>query len=81
MFRNIPQEEYSQYIAILTEQQALDLTDQEYTNYCYFNPIILDNNWIITMEEIVNCTNEQFMWVKDLPLIPYVPQPNNIELT
>lgn len=73
MFRGISAEEYSQYIAVLTEQQAIELTGQEYTDYSYFNPIVLNGEWAITMEEIVNCTNEQFMWVKDLPLIPYVP--------
>ena len=73
MFKGILPEEYNQYIAVLTEQQAMELTGQEYTDYSYFNPIILNGEWAISMEEIVNCTNEQFMWVKDLPLIPYVP--------
>jgi hypothetical protein len=73
MFRGISPEEYSQYIAVLTEAQAIELTGQEYTDYSYFNPIILNSEWAITIEEIVNCTNEQFMWVKDLPLIPYFP--------
>jgi len=73
MFRGISEEEYSQYIAVLTEAQAIELTGQEYAEFSYFNPIILNGEWAITMEEIVNCTNEQFMWVKDLPLIPYIP--------
>jgi len=44
---------------------------------CYFNPIQdLNDNWVISVEEMANCTNELFMWVKDLPLIIYEPKPS-----
>jgi hypothetical protein len=73
MFRGIAQEYYNQYIAVLTEAQAMELTNQELAPYWLFNPVILNDNWTISMEEVVGCTNGQFMWVKDLPLIPYFP--------
>jgi hypothetical protein len=73
MFRGISIEEYSQYIAVLTEAQAMELTGQELAPYWFFNPVILNGEWAISLEEIAGCTNGQFMWVKDLPLIPYIP--------
>lgn len=73
MFRGISAEYYSQYIAIITEAQAMELTEQELAPYWLFNPVVLNGEWTISMEEVVGCTNPQFMWVKDLPLIPYVP--------
>jgi hypothetical protein len=42
----------------------------------YFNPIQdADDNWVISVEEISQCENEECMWVKELPLIPYIPKP------
>ena len=32
-------------------------------------------NWIISIEEINQCENPEFMWVKDLPLIEFKPKP------
>ena len=43
----------------------------------YFNPIIdANSNWIISIEEMEYCVNPEFLWVKDLPLIPYEPAPS-----
>ena len=63
------------YVGLLTEVQKDELIGQLYTNDSYFNPI-QDNsdNWIISVEEMEFCTNEQFMWVKELELIEYVPK-------
>jgi len=38
----------------------------------------MDNadNWIISVEEMANNINPNYMWVKDLPLILYVPKEN-----
>jgi hypothetical protein len=42
----------------------------------YFNPIQdNDDRWVISIEEISQCLNPDFMWVQNLPLIPYVPKP------
>lgn len=70
-------EQYDLYVGLLTEKQKNDLLLQEYAPDCYFNPIQdLNDNWVISVEEIANCVNEEFMWVKDLPLIIYEPKPS-----
>ena len=63
-------------VLLLTEQQKDLLVGQLYTDDSYFNPIQdIDDNWIISLEERNFCTNDEFMWVKDLPLIEYKPKP------
>jgi hypothetical protein len=72
----IAPENYSQYVGLLTEIQKEELVGQWYMDDSYFNPIQdNDNNWVISVEEISQCVNPDFMWVVDLPLIPYVPKP------
>tara|TARA_R110000868_G_scaffold55840_1_gene173363 strand:+ start:802 stop:1053 length:252 start_codon:yes stop_codon:yes gene_type:complete len=74
--KDITKEQYSLYVGLLTEAQKNDLILQQYAPDCYFNPIQdLNDNWVISVEEIANCVNEEFMWVKDLPLIIYEPKP------
>jgi hypothetical protein len=60
----------------LTTEQKNQLVNQQFLPNCYFNPLE-DNNgdWVISIEEMNNCTNEEFQWVKTLPLIDYVPKP------
>lgn len=61
-------------VAILTEEQKDLLLGQQYTIDSYFNPIQdLNDNWIISEEEINQCDNE-YIWVKDLELIDYEPK-------
>ena len=75
--KDITKEQYSLYVGLLTEIQKNDLLLQQYAPDCYFNPIQdLNDNWIISVEEIANCVNDEFMWVKDLPLIIYEPKPS-----
>ena len=75
--KDIKQAQYDLYVGLLTEQQKNDLLLQWYAPDCYFNPIQdIKDNWVISVEEVANCTNEEFMWVKDLPLIIYEPKPN-----
>ena len=63
------------YVGLLTEVQKDELVGQLYTEDSYFNPIQdASDNWIISVEEMELCTIEQFAWVKDLPLIEYVPK-------
>ena len=63
------------YVGLLTEVQKDELVGQLYTEDSYFNPIQdASDNWIISVEEMEFCTVEQFMWIKDLPLIEYVPK-------
>jgi len=75
--KDITTEQYSLYVGLLTVEQKDSLLLQWYAPDCYFNPIQdINDNWIISVEEMANCTNDEFMWVKDLPLIIYEPKPN-----
>ncbi len=75
--KDLTREQYDLYVGLLTDQQKNDLILQWYAPDCYFNPIQdLNDNWVISVEEMANCTNELFMWVKDLPLIIYEPKPS-----
>lgn len=58
-------------VHLLTEEQAQSLIGVEFMPYSFFNPIQdADNNWIISQEEVNQCS---FKWVKELPLTPYNP--------
>lgn len=64
-------------VGLLTETQKDSLIGQLYDEDSYFNPIQdINDNWIISVEEMEFCVNPEFMWVKDLPLIPYEPKPS-----
>jgi len=64
-------------VGLLTESQKNELVGQLYDEDSYFNPIQdIDDNWIISVEEIDQCVNPDFQWVKTLPLIEYKPKPS-----
>lgn len=64
-------------VGLLTETQKDSLIGQLYDEDSYFNPIQdINDNWIISVEEMEFCVNPEFMWVKDLPLIDYEPKPS-----
>jgi hypothetical protein len=64
-------------VGLLTETQKDSLIGQLYDEDSYFNPIAdLFDQWIISIEEMDFCVNPEFQWVKDLPLIEYVPKPS-----
>jgi hypothetical protein len=64
-------------VGLLTESQKNELLGQLYDEDSYFNPIQdIEDNWIISVEEMEFCVNPEFMWVKDLPLIDYKPKPS-----
>ena len=63
-------------VGLLTLEQKEDITGQQYALDSYFNPIQdLSGNWIISTTEIDDCVNVLYVWVKDLPLITYIPAP------
>ena len=37
---------------------------------------LADLDWVISVEEMNQCTNAEFLWVKDLTLIDYEPKPS-----
>lgn len=74
---DITTEDITTLVGLLTELQKDEITSQPYSADSYFNPIQdINDNWIISTEEMMYCTNEEFMWVKDLELIPYEPKPS-----
>jgi len=67
------------YVGLLSLLQKNELDGQLYATDSYFNPIQdLNNNWVISTEEMEFCTNETFSWVKDLEVIIYEPKPDLI---
>jgi len=65
----------------LIEKEAVE--GKLYTIDSYFNPIKDTNaNWVISTQEIDYCTNVDYVWVKDLPLIEftgyYIPSGSTI---
>jgi len=63
-------------VALLTIEEKDSLVGQLYAPDSYFNPIQdINNNWIISLGEVNQCVNPEFMWVKELPLITYEPKP------
>lgn len=69
----------NELVALLTEAEKDQLVGQLYAPDSYFNPIQdADGNWIISTQEQEFCVVEEFLWVKDLPLIPYKPVPSPV---
>ena len=63
-------------VGLLTESQKNELVGQLYDEDSYFNPILdFFDQWIISVEEMEFCVTPEFQWVKDLPLIEYIPKP------
>jgi len=67
-------------VGLLTIEQKDEITGQLYAPDSYFNPIQdINDDWVISTEEMNQCDNPEFMWVKDLPLIDYVAKPSTEE--
>jgi hypothetical protein len=63
-------------VGLLTTTQKNKLVNKEFSEDSLFNPIQDANNkWVISVEEMEQA-NENFAWVRDLPLIDYLPKPN-----
>ena len=72
----LTQEQRLTYVGLLTKLQKDELVGQLYDDDSYFNPIQdLNDNWIISIEEIEQNIFPSFDWIKDLDLIPYEPKP------
>jgi predicted DNA-binding transcriptional regulator len=68
-------EEKLTYVGLLTELQKDLLVGQLYASNSYYNPIQdFNDNWVISVEEIEQTITPEFMWLKELPLILYVPK-------
>ncbi len=73
---DLTKEQKSTYVGVLTEVQKDQLLGQLYESDSYFNPIQdINDNWVISVEEMEQCINTDFIWVKELELILYEPKP------
>ncbi len=74
---DLTQEEKAIYVGLLTVEQKDLLVGQMFDEDSYFNPI-QDNadNWIISIEEIEQNQNPEFVWLQDLEMIIFVPKVN-----
>lgn len=63
-------------VRLLTVEQKESLVGQLFDIDSYFNPIQdINDDWIISNEEVDGCTNPTFAWVADLPQVDYLPKP------
>jgi len=73
--KDITQAEWTTYVGLLTIEQKDLIVGQQYTTDSFFNPIQdLNDNWVISIEEMNYCDNNDYLWVKDLDLIIYEPK-------
>jgi hypothetical protein len=74
---DITTEDITTLVGLLTEVQKDELVGVYYSADSIYNPIQdIDNNWVISVEEMLYTTNEDTLWVKDLELIEYKPKPS-----
>jgi len=73
---DITTEDITTLVGLLTEVQKDELVGVYYSADSIYNPIQdIDDNWVISTEEMIYTTNENTLWVKDLELIPYIAKP------
>jgi hypothetical protein len=73
---DITTEDITTLVGLLTEVQKDELVGVYYSADSIYNPIQdIEDNWVISTEEMIYTTNEETLWVKDLELIEYKPKP------
>lgn len=73
---DITTEDITTLVGLLTEVQKDELVGVYYAPDSIYNPIQdVEDNWIISVEEMKSTTNPETMWVKELDLITYKPKP------
>jgi hypothetical protein len=73
---DIKTEDLATLVGLLTKVQKNELVGVYYSADSIYNPIQdINNNWIISVEEMQSTSNPDTMWVKDLELIEYKAKP------
>jgi hypothetical protein len=73
---DITTEDKTTLVALLTEVEKDELVGVYYSADSIYNPIQdINDNWIISVEEMQSTSNPDTMWVKDLELIEYKAKP------
>jgi len=66
-------------VALLTPEQKKAIEGKEFAPDSLFNPIQdLNNNWVISLQEIELATTPPYEWIKELPLIDFEPKKTTI---
>jgi hypothetical protein len=75
--KDITIENTSTLVGLLSIPQKDELIGVYYAPDSIYNPIQdINDNWVISVEEMQNTTNLDTIWVKDLELIEYQPKPS-----
>jgi hypothetical protein len=75
--KDITIEDTSTLVGLLSIPQKDELVGVYYAPDSIYNPIQdINDNWVISVEEMQNTTNLDTIWVKDLELIQYQPKPS-----
>jgi hypothetical protein len=65
-------------VGLLTLKQKNEIEGKQFAPDSYFNPIQdLNDNWVISMQEMEQATIPPYEWVHQLPLIDYQPKVSN----
>lgn len=73
---DITTEDITTLVGLLTEVEKNELVGVYYSADSIYNPIQdINDNWIISVEEMQSTSNPDTMWVKDLELIEYKAKP------
>lgn len=65
-------------VGLLTLKQKNEIEGKEFAPDSYFNPIQdLNDNWVISIQEMEQATIPPYDWVHELPLIDYQPKVTN----
>jgi hypothetical protein len=66
-------------VALLTLAQKNLIEGKEFAPNSLFNPIQdLNNNWVISLQEIELATIPPYEWLQELPLIDFEPKKTTI---
>lgn len=66
-------------VAVITATKAKALQGKEFAKDSLFNPVLDANGkFVISEEEIVQITDLNFEWLKELPLIEFTPKKETI---
>lgn len=74
---DIISEDTTTLVGLLTIEQKDELLGVYYAPDSIYNPIQdINDNWVISVEEMQDTINEDTLWVKELDLIEYQPKPS-----
>lgn len=59
-------------VGLLTQEQTEMISGQTISENWYYSPIMdCHDDWIISQQEIDSTTKQEFLWIKQIPIIDY----------